>query len=211
MSTVEMNSIAGGPRGSAVARLPMVNLQPTHWRLADERCTLQEEEMDYVRRFHCHELGSNQCTSFVAKHIRAPLQTVWSLVRRFDQPQLYKPFVRKCIIEGKMETGCVRYVTVQSGLPATRSIEKLEVLDDNEHILRIKFTGGDHQLKNYSSILTVHSEVINDQPGTLVIESFLVDIPEENTKDDIIYFVENVLKCNLRNLANVSEERLARP
>lgn len=57
----------------------------------------------------------------------------------------------------------------------------------------------------------MHSEVIDGQPGTVVIESFVVDIPEENTKEDICYFVENLLRCNLRTLADVSEESLASP
>ena len=95
--------------------------------------------MEYIRQFHRHEPSSNQCTSFVAKHINAPLQT------------------------------------------------------------------------NYSSILTIHSEVIYGQLGTLVVESFVVDIPEGNTKDDICYFIENILRCNLMTLADVSEERLANP
>ncbi|KAF0932042.1 hypothetical protein E2562_007847 [Oryza meyeriana var. granulata] len=200
----------GAARGAA-GKLPAVSLRRVQWRLADERCELREEEMEYMQRFHRHEPDGHQCTSFVAKHVRAPLQTVWSLVRRFDQPQLFKPFVKKCVMRGNTTTGSVREVHVQSGLQATRSIERLELLDDNEHILHVKFIGGDHMLKNYSSILTVHPEVIDGQPGTLVIESFAVDVPEGNTKDDICYFVENLLKCNLRTLADVSEECLAGP
>uniref|UniRef100_A0A0E0LC74 Uncharacterized protein n=1 Tax=Oryza punctata TaxID=4537 RepID=A0A0E0LC74_ORYPU len=201
-----MSGGTSGAGGAAAGRLPAVSLRRVEWRLADERCEIQEEEMEYVQQFHNHEPSSNQCNSFVAKHIREPLQTVWSLVRRFDQPQLFKPFVRKCVMRGNIDTGSVREVTVQSGLPATRSIERLEFLDDNEHILRVKFIGGDHMLKYYSSTLTVHSEVIKCQPGTLVIESFVVDILEGNTKDDICYFVKNLLRCNLRTLADVSEE-----
>uniref|UniRef100_A0A0E0FCA1 Uncharacterized protein n=1 Tax=Oryza meridionalis TaxID=40149 RepID=A0A0E0FCA1_9ORYZ len=204
-----MNSGAGGAGQAAAGRLPAVSLRRAQWRLADEKCELREGEMEYVRRFHRLEPGSNQCSSFVAKHIRAPLQTVWSLVRRFDQPQLFKPFVKKCVMQGNIDTGSVREVIVQSGLPATRSMERLEFLDDNEHILRVKFIGGDHMLKNYTSTLTVHSEVIDGQPGTLVIESFVVDIPQGNSKDDICYFVENLLRCNLRTLADVTEESLA--
>jgi abscisic acid receptor PYR/PYL family len=59
--------------------------------------------------------------------------------------------------------------------------------------------------QNYSSILTVHPEVIDGRPGTLVIESFVVDVPEGNTKDETCYFVEALLKCNLKSLAEVSE------
>ncbi|XP_051200460.1 abscisic acid receptor PYL3-like [Lolium perenne] len=173
-----------------------------------ERCELCPEEMSYVQRFHRREPTSNQCTSIVTQHVKAPLQTVWSLVRKFDQPQLFKPFVTECVMHGNMEPGSVRDVQVQTGLPATRSTERLELLDDNEHIISVKFIGGDHLLKNYSSILTVHPEVIDGHPATLVIESFVVDVPVMNTKDDICYFVETLLRCNLKSLADVSEKRV---
>jgi hypothetical protein len=67
---------AGGAGGAAAGKLPMVSHRQVQWRLADERCELREEEMEYIRQFHRHEPSSNQCTSFVAKHIKAPLQTV---------------------------------------------------------------------------------------------------------------------------------------
>ena len=63
-------------------------------------------------------------------------------------------------------------------------------------------------VQNYSSIITVHPESIDGRPGTLVIESFVVDVPDGNTKDETCYFVEAVIKCNLTSLAEVSE-RLA--
>ena len=61
--------------------------------------------------------------------------------------------------------------------------------------------------QNYSSIVTVHAESIDGRPGTLVIESFVVDVPDGNTKDETCYFVEAVIKCNLTSLAEVSERR----
>lgn len=72
---------------------------------------------------------------------------VWSLVRRFDQPQKYKPFVSRCIVQGNLEIGSLREVDVKSGLPATTSTERLELLDDEEHILIVRIIGGDHRLR----------------------------------------------------------------
>nr|GMC99970.1 abscisic acid receptor PYL9-like [Ipomoea batatas] len=72
----------------------------------------------------------------------------------------------------------------------------------------MRIVGGDHRLRNYSSIITVHPEVIDSRPGTLVIESFVVDVPDGNTQDETCYFVEALIKCNLKSLAEVSE-RLA--
>lgn len=62
--------------------------------------------------------------------------------------------------------------------------------------------------QNYSSVITVHPEIIDGRPGTLVIESFVVDVPDGNTEDETCYFVEALIKCNLKSLADVSE-RLA--
>ncbi|KAL3635681.1 Abscisic acid receptor pyl8 [Castilleja foliolosa] len=163
-------------------------------------------EEDFIRRHHKHDVGANQCTSSLVKHIKAPLPLVWSLVRRFDKPQSYKPFVSTCIVNGDMRIGTVREVNVKTGLPATVSKERLELLDDEEHILSMRIVGGDHRLKNYSSIITVHPEIIDGRPGTMVIESYAVDVPEGNTKDETCYFVEALIKCNLKSLADVSED-----
>lgn len=64
-------------------------------------------------------------------------------------------------------------------------------------------------MQNYSSIISVHPEMTEGgRPGTLVVESFVVDVPEGNTKDETCYFVQALIKCNLKSLADVSE-RLA--
>ncbi|KAL9268726.1 Abscisic acid receptor PYL8-like protein [Drosera capensis] len=165
-------------------------------------------EGEYLKRHYKHDVEENQCTSYLVKRIKAPLHLVWSLVRRFDQPQKYKPFISRCVVQGNLEIGSLREVDVKSGLPATTSTERLELLDDNEHILSIRIVGGDHRLKNYSSIVSLHPEVINGRPGTLVIESFVVDIPEGNTREETCSFVEALIKCNLKSLADISE-RLA--
>lgn len=56
--------------------------------------------------------------------------------------------------------------------------------------------------------MSLHPEIIDGRPGTLVIESYVVDVPEGNTKDETCYFVEALIKCNLKSLKDVSE-RLA--
>ncbi|GJY45162.1 abscisic acid receptor PYL9 [Tanacetum coccineum] len=123
------------------------------------------------------------------------LLEVWSLVRRFDQPQKYKPFMSQCTMQvGDLNIGSVRQVNVKSGLPAIMSMECLELLDDDEHILGIKIVDGDHRLK-----------IIEERSGTLVIESFVVDIPDGNTNDETCYFVKSLINCNLNSLSEVSE------
>lgn len=53
--------------------------------------------------------------------------------------------------------------------------------------------------------MSLHPEIIDGRPGTLVIESFVVDVPEGNTEDETCYFIEALIKCNLKSLADVSE------
>lgn len=53
--------------------------------------------------------------------------------------------------------------------------------------------------------MTVHSEVIEGRAGTMVMESFVVDVPEGNTRDETCYFVEALIRCNMKSLADVSE------
>nr|KYP71925.1 hypothetical protein KK1_011205 [Cajanus cajan] len=165
-----------------------------------------------IWRHHKHEARENQCTSALVKHIKAPLPLVWSLLRRFDEPQQYKPFVSGCVLQqAHVSIGSVREVNVKSGLPATTSTERLEQLDDDRHILAVKILGGDHRLRNYSSVVTAHPEVVEGAPGTVVIESFLVDVPDGNTKDETSYFVRAFISFNLSSLATVSERMAVQP
>ncbi|XP_056859965.1 abscisic acid receptor PYL10, partial [Raphanus sativus] len=89
-------------------------------------------ENECIKSHHMQEeLLENQCSLRLVKHIKAPLHLVWSIVRKFDQPQKYKPFISSCVVKDKkLETGAVREVDVRSGLPATKSTEILEFLDD---------------------------------------------------------------------------------
>ncbi|CAN1157198.1 Abscisic acid receptor PYL9 [Linum perenne] len=50
-------------------------------------------------------------------------------------------------MNGEVGIGSLRHVNVRSGLPATTSTERLELFDDEEHILGIKIVDGDHRLK----------------------------------------------------------------
>jgi len=155
--------------------------------------------------YHSHD-GARECrcSSVVVQQVAAPVSVVWSLVRRFDQPQVYKHFVSNCFMRGDLKVGCLREVRVVSGLPAATSTERLDILDEERHILSFSIVGGDHRLNNYRSITTLHETLINGKPGTIVIESYVVDVPHGNTKEETCLFVDTIVKCNLQSLAHVS-------
>ncbi|KAK1322193.1 Abscisic acid receptor PYL4 [Acorus calamus] len=148
-----------------------------------------------VSRHHTHHVSPHQCTSLVIQHIDAPVPTVWSVVRRFDKPQTYKHFVKSCHViatttnnKNNFDVGSLREVRVVSGLPAASSTERLEILDDERHVLSFRVVGGEHRLKNYRSITTLHSGA--DSNSTVVVESYVVDVPAGNTREDTVVFVD---------------------
>ncbi|KAL5720914.1 Abscisic acid receptor pyl4 [Ranunculus cassubicifolius] len=160
---------------------------------------------EVVARHHDHSPGPNQCCSAVIQSISAPVSTVWSIVRRFDNPQAYKHFVKSCqVLVGDGEVGTLREVHVVSGLPAESSQERLEILDDERHVLSFSVVGGDHRLANYRSVTTLHPSSPTGL-GTVVVESYVVDIPPGNTKEETCVFVDTIVKCNLQSLAQMVE------
>lgn len=52
--------------------------------------------------------------------------------------------------------GSIREVTIVSGLPATTSMERLDELGDDLHVVVVSIIGGDHRLENYHSTTTLH-------------------------------------------------------
>ncbi|KAJ0979290.1 hypothetical protein J5N97_014764 [Dioscorea zingiberensis] len=172
-----------------------------------ERCTAHAVP-EVVARHHEHTAGLGQCCSTVVQTVEAPVSTVWSVVRRFDNPQAYKHFVKSChVIDGNGDVGSLREVRVVSGLPAVTSTERLEILDDEKHVLSFRVVGGEHRLNNYRSVTTVHAAA--EGAGTVVVESYVVDVPLGNTTEDTRVFVDTIVKCNLQSLARTAE-RLAK-
>lgn len=160
---------------------------------------------DHVARYHSHSIGPNQCYSAVTQHIDAPVSTVWSVVRRFDNPQAYKHFVKSChVILGDGDVGTLREIRVISGLPAVSSTERLEILDDERHVISFSVVGGDHRLANYRSVTTLHPAAAGGG-GTVVVESYVVDVPQGNTKEETCFFVDTIVKCNLQSLAQIAQ------
>ncbi|KAI3964843.1 hypothetical protein MKW92_008163 [Papaver armeniacum] len=177
----------------------------------------------FISRYHNHELSSStQCSSCLSQIIHAPLGLVWSLISRFDQPQTWKIFVRSCrIVNGDgRRTGSIREVRLVSGLPATSSTERLDLLDNENHVMCVSIIGGDHRLNNYKSIITLH-EINNNNDhqqndssdddvlgnkSTVVIQSYVVDIPDGNTSKDTRIFVDTLIRCNLNSLGSISEK-----
>ncbi|KAI3716823.1 hypothetical protein L1987_67997 [Smallanthus sonchifolius] len=157
-----------------------------------------------INAHHVFDKIPNTCTSLMAQRIDAPASVVWALVRGFDNPQRYKHFINSCNMIGDGGVGSIREVTVVSGLPASTSTERLELVDDEKHILSFRVVGGEHRLNNYLSVTSVNELNKDGKIYTIVLESYIVDIPEGNTVEDTKMFTDTVVKLNLQKLGAVA-------
>ena len=84
------------------------------------------------------------------QEISSLIVTVWPVVRRFDNTQAYKHFVKSCnVVNSDGSVGTLREVIVVSDLPAACSIEHLEILDKERRVINFNVVSGDHHLANY--------------------------------------------------------------
>ncbi|KAL5232275.1 hypothetical protein ABZP36_031051 [Zizania latifolia] len=169
-----------------------------------------------VDAHHRYAVGPGQCSSLLAQRIHAPPSVVWAIVRRFDCPQVYKHFIRSCTLRpdpdlaaDDLRPGRLREVSVISGLPASTSTERLDLLDDAHRIFGFTITGGEHRLRNYRSITTVSELAAPAEICTVVLESYIVDVPEGNTEEDTRLFADTVIRLNLQKLKSVAEANAA--
>jgi abscisic acid receptor (PYR/PYL family) len=51
---------------------------------------------NYADILHSHTIEANQCGSLMVQQVPAPVGVVWSIVRAFDKPQVYKKFIQTC-------------------------------------------------------------------------------------------------------------------
>ncbi|PSR93534.1 Abscisic acid receptor like [Actinidia chinensis var. chinensis] len=160
-----------------------------------------------VTEFHTYRVNAGQCSSLLAQRVHAPRDVVWSVVSRFEKPQTYKHFIKSCTVAESfpMTAGCTRDVHVISGVPATTSTERLDFLDNDRHATGFSIIGGEHRLKNYRSVTTVHEFEREGRIWTVVLESYVVDVPEGNSEEDTLLFADTVVKLNLQKLASVTE------
>ncbi|KAF8045611.1 hypothetical protein N665_4633s0003 [Sinapis alba] len=200
------------------------NLAPSHTPSSSSSTTttpygLTKDEFStldpIIKTHHTFPRSPNTCTSLIAHRVDAPARAIWRFVRDFANPNKYKHFIKSCTIRGNgnkeiISVGTIREVSVVSGLPASTSVEMLEALDEEKRLLSFRVLGGEHRLRNYRSVTSVNEFVVLEEKDkvkrvySVVLESYIVDIPKGNTEEDTRMFVDTVVKSNLQNLAAVS-------
>ncbi|CAO2842309.1 unnamed protein product [Amaranthus hypochondriacus] len=160
-------------------------------------------------QFHHH----HRCGGWILQTINAPLPLVWSIIKQFDQPHVFKKLVKTCtLISGSGEVGSIRRVCFASGQPGKTSIERLEKIDEEKHELVYRVIDGDHKLVNFH--VSISCSEVEDENGignkrTLVEECYTVDVPEDSNEEDTRYFANTIIELNLKNLATVVERMVS--
>ncbi|WCJ27208.1 Abscisic acid receptor PYR1 [Euphorbia peplus] len=158
-----------------------------------------------MTKYHTPNLSKNQCGSTQVRTIDANLPLVWSIIKQFDNPKAYKCFIKRCTILAGDGTGVgsVRKLDLVSGLAANTITERLDGLDDDLCLMVVSRIGGDDMLENYKSTITLHQSDQDDK--TILIESYVVDIPSASCKEDTCYFADTMIGFNLRSLAKLTQ------
>ncbi|GFQ03505.1 abscisic acid receptor pyl4, partial [Phtheirospermum japonicum] len=123
----------------------------------------------------------------VSQHISAPVPTRW--VRRpaaSTTAGLQSTLVKSCHViprDGDVRTLREVRTVHHLRLRGSSSTERLEILDDERHVISLQRRRADHRLANYR----------------------VVDVPQGNTKEETCVFVDTIVKCNLQSLAQIAE------
>ncbi|KAJ8472200.1 hypothetical protein OPV22_026543 [Ensete ventricosum] len=165
---------------------------------AEERCTAHALP-EAVAKYHEHAGGRKQCCSAMVQEVAAPV----AVVRRFDKPQAYKRFVRAAASWSAGWARSGRYVSCRDcrRQPARSGSTSWTT---STHVLSFRAVGGEHRLANYRSVTTIHAA---PEPvgHAVVVESYVVDVPPGNTREDTRDFVDTIVRCNLQSLARTAE------
>ncbi|KAL3522486.1 hypothetical protein ACH5RR_015320 [Cinchona calisaya] len=82
----------------------------------------------------------------------------------------------------------------------------IDRLDDDLHIMVISIIEGDQRLENYQSTTTLHQDDVGESDQTVVIESFVVDVPPDSCEMDTCLFADTLIRFNISSLAKITEK-----
>ncbi|CAI9772012.1 unnamed protein product [Fraxinus pennsylvanica] len=153
-----------------------------------------------------------QTHALLSQRIDAPVaQAVWPFVHRFDYPLKYKHFIKSSnMVVGDGSIGSIREVTVVSGLSASASTERLEILGEEKLILNFRVVGGEHRLNNYRSVTSVNEFIDAENKICTIVWSLIYgDAPPLRTKERL-HTASSSLSSDDKEIEKITEGGFAR-
>ena len=142
--------------------------------------------------------------------LKAPVETVWSLVRDFNGLPSWAPAIAKSKIEGGLDAdvvGCIRSFHTHDG---THIRERLLSLDDARYSFTYNFEKPAFPVRNYIATLRLYPVTHTDQTFAEWSATF-DEAPEDEGKYER-HISNAVFAANFRNLAKILRNRKpARP
>ncbi len=142
--------------------------------------------------------------------LKAPVETVWSLVRDFNGLPSWAPAIAKSKIEGGLDAdvvGCIRSFHTHDG---THIRERLLSLDDARYTFTYNFEKPAFPVKNYVATLRLYPVTHTDQTFAEWSATF-DEAPEDEGKYER-HISNAVFATNFRSLAKILRDRKpARP
>lgn len=149
-----------------------------------------------------------KCSFSIEQVINAPIEVVWSIVRQFDNPKAYRMFIGECSSTSTSNAvGSFRHIAFVTDFPSTVSIERLDDLNEEKHVMVYSVVGGDHtcRLPNYQGMISVKEKCSGGQRRTIVTEKYTVYVPEDSNAEETRYLVDTLVGFNLKSLARIAE------
>ena len=94
-------------------------------------------------------------TVYVSHVIDAPIETVWEIMRDFNDMPSYHHGIRKSVLEGDQpsdQVGCVRRLTLGDGFVR----ERLLCLDDRNYVFTYEIIEGSLPVRDYVAGVRLH-------------------------------------------------------
>jgi uncharacterized protein YndB with AHSA1/START domain len=140
--------------------------------------------------------------------LKAPVQTVWGLVRDFNGLPKWAPAIVRSKIEGGLDAdvvGCIRSFHSKDG---THIRERLLALDDANYTFTYNFEKPAFPVKNYLATLRLYPVTQTDQTFAEWTAHFDEAAGDEGKYVKIIS--KNVFAANFRNLARIAKTAKAK-
>jgi uncharacterized protein YndB with AHSA1/START domain len=140
--------------------------------------------------------------------LKAPVETVWSLVRDFNGLPTWAPAVAKSRIEGGLDSdvvGCVRSFYTHDG---THIRERLLALDDANYFMTYNFEKPAFPVRNYIATLRLYPVTHGDQTFAEWEATFDEAPGDEGRYERIVS--RDVFAANWKNLSKIIARRKPR-
>lgn len=98
--------------------------------------------------------------------INAPVETVWSAVKQFDEISTWNPDVKNSTGDGKNESGGIRVITLEN---AEQFTEELDYYSDQEHKYKYRIKTENVKALPVSSHSSSLQVTAGDEPNTSVV------------------------------------------